>query len=62
MELVACRMHDRTGDDLGLVELPVGWELAPGDMLGSEDGRIEGAVELVLCTSPSSRADRAAVG
>jgi hypothetical protein len=27
VELVACRLHDATGDDLGLIELPLGCEL-----------------------------------
>jgi hypothetical protein len=29
VELVAGGLHDSTRDDLGLIELPVGWELGP---------------------------------
>ena len=55
LELVACRLHDRTGDDLGLIELPTGWELASGDLLCDERGHLVRVVDLVPCTSPPSR-------
>jgi len=47
LELARVRLHDRTGDDRGIVELPVGWELAPGDLLADEDGGLVRVVCLV---------------
>jgi hypothetical protein len=38
--LVACRLHDSTGNDLGLIKLPVGWELGPGDLLVDDRDRL----------------------
>jgi hypothetical protein len=48
LELVPVRLHDSTGDDLGLVELPVGWALELGDLLCDEDGRLVRVVDVVL--------------
>lgn len=40
MELVNVRLHDRTGDNLGTIELPIWWTLDLGDLLAAEDGRL----------------------
>lgn len=54
MELVACRLHDSTGDDAG-PELPLGWELGPGDLVCDDRDRLVRVVELVPCSTPPSR-------
>ncbi len=52
-ELVSVRLHDSTGDDRGLVEVPAGWTLGPGDLLADEDGRLVRVLELVVLPEPS---------
>ena len=54
LELVAVRLHDRTGDDRVLVALPVGWTLERGDLLASEDDRLVRVVELRERPRPSA--------
>jgi urease accessory protein UreE len=53
LELVRVRLHDRSGDDLGVAELPAGWTLGPGDLLVDGDGRVVQVVELVPFPPPS---------
>lgn len=48
LELVRVRLHDRTGDDVGLVELPAGWTIGPGDELVDGGGRLVRVLELVV--------------
>jgi hypothetical protein len=55
VELVACRLHDSTGDDLGRIELPLGWELGPGDLLVDYRDRLVRVVALIDRSSPPSK-------
>jgi len=49
VELVTVRLHERSGDDVGTIELPSGWVIEPGDMLAGEDGQLVCVSRIVLC-------------
>jgi hypothetical protein len=41
LELARVRLYDVDGDDVGLVELPAGSEIGPGNVLVEERGRLD---------------------
>jgi hypothetical protein len=41
------------GDDVGTIELPVGWEIERGDLLASEDDRLVRVVDLISRSRPA---------
>jgi len=53
VELITVRLHDRSGDVVGTIELPAGWVLDPGDLLATTDGRLV-CVARVLFRDPDS--------
>ena len=48
MELVTIRLHDRSGDVVGTIQLPSGWVIDPGDLLATEDGRLVCVARVLL--------------
>lgn len=49
VELITVRLHDRSGDDVGTIELPSGWVIEPGDLLATVDGRLVCVARVVVC-------------
>jgi urease accessory protein UreE len=56
LELVRVRLHDRAGDDVGLVELPLGWVLELGDLLVDDEGRLVQVTDVVPFPAASALA------
>jgi urease accessory protein UreE len=48
VELVTIRLHDRSGDVVGTIQLPSGWVIDPGDLLATEDGRLVCVARVLL--------------
>jgi invasion protein IalB len=54
VELIIIRLHDRSGDDVGTIELPSGWMIEPGDLLATDDGRLVCVARVVVCAPGSA--------
>jgi len=58
VELTTVRLHDRSGDDVGTIELSSGRVIEPGDLLATEDGRLVCVARVVLCEPGNAVAAR----